>query len=785
MKKFLLIFSGLIVFVVCGILALPFFIDVDQYRPQLESHLNQNVLKNGGKITIGKMGLTVWGTFRVSIAGLKLQDGKSRSIVSVKDAEFVLPWKSILQASPEAVFRMNQPEMEVIQDQTGQMNLIEILGAGGPEAQAPQKTIAQTQKSDLALPAIVTGAQLSIELLDAKLVFQNLKVQPASTLKVSDLDIRLKGASISKPMDLDVQARLNIPGQVDGVLGFKAHVEPQLTPLLVKVSWDLDGSQLKLLAGGSTLKEKGVELSSSGKLTANEAAVIVESAAVKFMNIGLGAQGKIDLDPAGPKLDLTIRSGSIDLAPLSKMAPGTDLVGKLQLEAKLTGPSTALVYSGKLNLDKVAANTEALKKVWKKPLEVDGSIAFSNDKVDPIQLKMTAPSTSILVRGSLRNFLKPDLQLAVTSPGIDLDQWLITPPKAEKTAQAAAAKKAAAESAASAQAADLDAPMAGLKNNAILKAAVGNWVVDIAKITVSGVELSDFSVRSGLKNLEFSVQSFGFKIFGGTFNGSTQVSVAGAKPTYRFSSKWNGLDLKKAASSQMDTFKNTVVGIFSGQAEGSGSSFNKDAAIKNFDMKGRFDTQAARFSSLDVTKMAFDALGKGIDAVGEKIPPLKGKKLNPVAGRETRYQKISADFSMKNGQFSMPNFYAKADPGMGLDIQGATTLGILDESLNADWELIDAHNVTGAAKLSAEVGGVPIQGILTDHGKLRLPVHVGCKMSSPCPDYAKTPLFLVKIALENAKGAAQGHLKNTVQKAAQREVEKKLIQGLGKKLFGR
>lgn len=788
MKKLALVLVSLIVFVLGCVIAIPFFVDVDQYRPQVEAKLNEKIQ---GKVTIGKMGLSLWGTVRVSIAGVKMTDAKGKTLLSVADAEFVLPWSSVFQASPEAVFRMNRPELEAIQDESGKINWIETLVAQAPQTPtaAGQTVLAQKNATPAALPAVVTGASLSIELLDAKLVYQDLKAKPPSKVQVSDLDIHLKNASLTRPMDLEVQAKI-ASAQAEGDLKLKARVEPQgiaTSSMLVKLGWDLDASQLKIHQPGAFLKDKGVALTSSGKIQATETLVTIESADFKLLSAVFAAQGKVHLEPAGPKLDLIVKSNPIELKSMSKLIPSSpgqaamDLDGKIQLEAKLSGPSSALAYSGKLTLDSLSANSDSLKKVWKKPLEMDGSVSFANDRLDPIQLKMTAPGSALQVRGSLRGFLKPDLQLAVTSSGIDLDQWLIQP---EKT-KAAAVASSPGKTAATPSAADLDAPVAGLKNNAILKGAVGNWVVDIAKIKVSQVELTDFAIRSGLKNLDFSVQSFGFKIFDGNFQGSAQVSVATGKPTYRFSSKWNGLDLKKAVSSQMETFKHTVVGIFSGQAEGSGSSFNKDAAIKNFDLKGKFEAKAARFTSLDVTKMAFDALSKGIDAVGEKIPPLKGKKLNPLASRETRYEKISADFSMKNGQFSMPNFYAKADPGMGLDVQGATTLGILDESLNADWELIDVHNVTKAADLNAEVSGVQIKGILTDKGKLRLPVHVGCKMSSPCPDYAKTPIFLVKQALENAKGAATGHLKNTVQKAAQKEVEKKLIQGLGKKLFGR
>jgi hypothetical protein len=208
----------------------------------------------------------------------------------------------------------------------------------------------------------------------------------------------------------------------------------------------------------------------------------------------------------------------------------------------------------------------------------------------------------------------------------------------------------------------------------------------------------------------------------------------------------------------------------------------------------------ASFATIDVGRMATEALNKAIDRVAEKVPSVKGRKLESLPQGESKFEFISSDFTIADGKFQAPNFYAKAAVNKGLDLKGGTQVGMQDFSLKAFWELSDPYNLTKARDISVEQAGVRVEHILAE-GKnpVRFPVHVDCTLLAPCYSYTEVPEYLAKVALNNVAGAAKGRVKAEVQKkieslipkvvpkGAGENLEKKAkeqLEGLGKKLFG-
>jgi hypothetical protein len=273
-------------------------------------------------------------------------------------------------------------------------------------------------------------------------------------------------------------------------------------------------------------------------------------------------------------------------------------------------------------------------------------------------------------------------------------------------------------------------------------------------------------------------------------SGSFTTDLKPAQPGYTLSAAVSGFDLQKAVEAQFDSFKNTLTGKLTASLSGTGASFNPEAAKKNLQAKGDFKIVGGAFKSLDIAKMANEAIAGSVGKIAEKVPLLRGKdlKLNPSAG--SKYELISGSFTLRNGMLEAPDFSAKAAPKGGVDLKGYTRMGLLDESLEARWELTDTQRVTGADRLSVDIAGRTISNFLAKSEKdpVTIPITVGCKWSAPCTSYAQVAEHLAGIAAGRLTGAAQDAVKDAAKDAAKKAVKDVLQKNVGdalKGLFGR
>ena len=103
MKKLLLILGGLFVLLLAAVVAIPLLVDVDKYRPQIVSAVNERLY---GKLELGKLKLSLWGQVRIEVGGLSLTDAAGRKVLGVNDAYFHVSFDSILAGAPLLTFTL-------------------------------------------------------------------------------------------------------------------------------------------------------------------------------------------------------------------------------------------------------------------------------------------------------------------------------------------------------------------------------------------------------------------------------------------------------------------------------------------------------------------------------------------------------------------------------------------------------------------------------------------------------------------------------------------------------
>lgn len=776
MKKIIIALGALVALFLAAIIVIPLVVDVDQYRPKLVQIVNDKI---HGKLELGKLKLSLWGTIEVEVAGLSLTDAQNRKVISVKDAFVQIPWTSILGGSPLLTFRMDQPEVRVSKDVDGKMNVMKLLKETGETAASEAKAAETVKSGETTLPSFATNARIGIDLRNALLFYKDEATK--SETQTKNLNFFVKDLSLSRETEMVLSGQIESAAEgvfkVSGPFKVTMVADPKVSggkfqSLGVKLDANFD--DIVVEAGGAFFKKKGITARIEGGLTSTPESIEISKITTKFFNAVIDTTGSIQNLKAplevGPTTDLKMTSNAIDLASWVELIPMLkeySLSGSAKLDAFAQGPSAKLQYGADFSIQDLKAKSQYLKA---EPV-VNLNVKVVTDKIEKLLVTMKAPGNDVTIEGQLVSFTQPKIDLKIASQSLDLDQLIHLPAVDENgNAPDTTPKKPGIDSAKT----DYDKLLDPLRSNEIAAATTMVMNTSVKLIKYYDIKMTDMNSKMSLKNLTAAIDSASITIFDGKFNMRASTAMKPKTPTYNFGMSIAGLDLQKAVTSKLQLFKNTLIGKMSLKLDGSGSSYNPDAATKNLNAKGSFKVENATFASIDIMKMVAEGANKAL----EKIPQAKGRTIK-VVDKTSKYDSISTDFTLVNGTMSAPNFLAKASPNMGLDIKGSTEVGILNQELKANWELIDTYDMTKAKDVSVELVGRKV-GLLSEGGKpVVLPIDIGCKYTNPCPSYNKLIDHFGKVALNNTKTQATQAVKEEAKEKA-KDVGKKLLKGLFK-----
>lgn len=577
MKKILKILGVIMALCLVLIITLPFMVNVDQFRPELVRAVNERI---EGRFELGKLSLSLWGRIHIAVDGLKLSDSKGAPLVSVKDAAFEMPYTSVISGSPLITFFMKDPEIQIIKNRSGKLNVLEVVSVGKPGAtEAPKDDAKTAMMAGIALPAIVLNARLGLSIENAKLVYRDEGL--ALTNAVEHLNFRIRDLSLSRKTEAELWADLNTRMGDDLVVGGPLRMRLELTPDATgggfrgaAIAGEFSADDLKIEKGQLFVKRKGIPAHFKFDSNLTQDALTLKSARLVFHNAEISMAGSHHFEKGA---DLRFESKPVDLKPWSELIPMLreyELEGRLTLSGQVKGKPEALSYSAHAGWDGVSAKGPNLKA---KPV-LKGSIDVVTDRVEKLLLTMTAPGNSLQIEAQVASFTKPRVTFSVQSNGMDLDQWIDFPkPQKQKESTAQTQKPQGDTTAAvSAQspgtsAADYDALLAPLRKNPVAQATVLDGSFGIAFIQAKGIRLEGLSGKVQMKNLVASLGALKMKVFEGAVAGSFSTDLKPAQPSYSMSVSVSGLDMQRAVESQFESFKNTLTGKLTANFTGSGS----------------------------------------------------------------------------------------------------------------------------------------------------------------------------------------------------------------------
>ena len=469
MKKLGIIIGILFALLIAIIVIVPLVVDVDQYRPQIQTAANERI---NGNLKLGKLALSLWGQIRVEVQGVQLLDSGGNEVVAVKDAFFHVPFFSLISGSPELTFKMTQPVIHVLKNKAGKLNVMSLMktpaqdvsqdvsqnkSAGGaspsqvpPPTMSPAPSQSPTHKQGGgALSGIVTRARLGVELRDALVTYSD-QVTGFKT-EVKELNLIVKDLSLSRPTEMELWAnldtRLGKTFYLKGPAKLVGNAQPELKNGkfdFVKISAKLDMNEVQMNAPGLFEKKSGVPTHAELKTVVSENEMTLDNLTVTFFNAIVQGKGNIKQLSGNPVVHLNISSNEVLLKPWVELVPMLkeyELGGSAQFEAAVNGPADKTDYQAKFNVRELTAKAPKLKVQPK----FNASIQVTTDRIDPFVLTMTAPGNEMKIQGKLVSFTRPLLEAKVTSSGMDLDQLMdFTPAQAQPTQTAT---KSATESA--------------------------------------------------------------------------------------------------------------------------------------------------------------------------------------------------------------------------------------------------------------------------------------------------------------------------------------------------
>ncbi|WP_299378936.1 AsmA family protein [uncultured Kiloniella sp.] len=344
MKKILLSIGGLILLVIAVLLIAPFFISLEDYKPEIAAKAKEATgrdLKIGGKIS-----LSLFPTVAVEVNDVALANydqGQSKDMVTLEQMALELQVMPLL--SSEVVidrFVLVKPVINLEVDKNGKPNW-ELEGTQDPASDTAAAE--SSESSEGGSSASLSGLSLGdVRIQDGELHFTDLSSGTKEDIEALNLEISLD--ALNEPLSLDgrldwkaetINLKADIANLESLMNGASTALEASVSSSPVNFSFngtaqqasafalagalDLDVPSVKGLTDwvGAPIERQNEEtfgqLSVKGQLDLNGPVVAFDDVSLAFD--ALTAQGALKIDSSGavPNIVAALSTGVLDITP--------------------------------------------------------------------------------------------------------------------------------------------------------------------------------------------------------------------------------------------------------------------------------------------------------------------------------------------------------------------------------------------------------------------------------------------------------------------------------------
>lgn len=425
MKRALTIVGIVIAVLIVIVLVLPFFINVNNFRPRIESELT-NAL--GRKVTVGNLSLSLW-SGSVSADNIAIADDPSFSSSPFIQAKAlnvgveIIPL--ILSKSLHITdLTLSQPEVSLLRDRSGKWNFSTLGGA------SPTQKAGATPPSSAGQPAAAPPAKTENK--------EKETTKPSANTSTNENQEAKPSSPSSIEQNLSV-GKLNIKnGQIsiaDTATRTKPHVYRNVDVSVKNFSYtsQFPFTLTASLPGGGNLKLDGT----AGPINASDAAATPLQAKINVNGLDLAASGFID--PSSGIAGIANFAGTVNSNGTQAQSSGDATAQRLKLSPKGSPaqitvamkyqttydmPKQTGVLSGDVNVGKAVAKLSGTYDLHGETAALNMKLNADNMPVDDLEtllpaLGVTLPSGSSLQGGTLTADMAvngPVNKLVITGP---------------------------------------------------------------------------------------------------------------------------------------------------------------------------------------------------------------------------------------------------------------------------------------------------------------------------------------------------------------------------------
>ena len=767
-KKIAIAFAVVVVLVVGALLVIPFFVSVDQFRPQIQTAVEKQIR---GKVELGKISLSLFPTVKIKIDGAKITPPapfQGDPLAVVKSIEVRAPLTALFTAPAATIALVGTDVTLVSQGPTGKSSLTETL----PPVEAnppPQGAVGETLNS---LPPFIRSrvdkARLSFKLEHTNVILKDQTAPKGNKTEVHDLALELTGIGLSVPMKLDMTAAANVvmgaitvAGKIkaDGNITFKPVNKDNIVDLDVKA--DLAGLDIgmkplfhKPVGTAFETVAQGTVVQNAERLTAD-----MKKLGLIFGQLNVGGTLKADLptaDANAAKMDARFAVNDFDISSFGAMIPMVKdykLNGKSDVNIAADGSLT----NPNLNIKVVLKNLSGATPQLAKPLSnLNGVIAVSGTPKNPSVLitpfSMKLGASDLGLKLETHGIQPISVAMSVNSSLLNADELLglqplkIEPAKGTPTQPVPPAQTVAAQ--------PLDASLDQLAptvdealKNPMLDTIDAKILVDMKKIIVLGAEFQDAALNMTYAKRKVNVSKTGIKGYGGLVTLAMALDLDPKALGFDVDAGLKDVQIGRALAAHMPSFKDVMSGNLNGTLKINGKGLHKEQIASNLrgGLKGEVTNGRLNFPIVQLISGAVDSL-----------PKIAGKKLDLPAKQKTGafqgdFKTCGLDTAFEGRKVLLKNLDVTFNSAQ------ATNMGDIkfkaDGSVTFDRQL----DLLGTAFLSPEI--VRVAELKGPSGQIEIPLKVKGDISDPKPDYAYTVKVLGERAFKNIAGKATEELK--------------------------
>ena len=617
-------YSFIVLLLLVGVLlAAPFFINVNDYKTEIEQGVEDAI---GRKLSIGGISASLFPWVGVQLDDVKLANRanfSSHDFLAVQRLHIKLALLPLFSKEVEIKqFEVVSPKVYLERHANGETNWGDLV-AGETGKAAATAAATKPQTDNAAVPLLAALNAESISLSDGELTWADAGSKP---VVLSDLDLLLQDVQLERPIAVRLDGKLsgntfNIDARV-GPLGDLDKLDPARLPIQGQVrveqvqlqpfrefisGWpEVMGDVAKATAGVTA----NLELHPDG-VRMGEGTVSIDGAHKLGLNwkIELPTEDKLELRRA----DVTVDGKEIVAVKGSVKALSTAPAYQLRLEGR---PMERTWLEGFVpDLTNMYAGNPA---PWKQ-LKLDALIAGDSKHVDIRDLQLMLDGELVQATGAMI-FKQPNIRLRLTAKTLHLDPWL--PQGKEQKADAQANVSIVREAQAAEVAAEPDLRF--------LKPWVMTAKMQVNTLFMRGLEMQNFQTNMNGSGGRIEMNPLSFGLSGGKVVEKASIDVNAYPAKWKESVRITGVKvgplLKTLAD--MDMLAGTLEMNTNLRATGL-----TDAAVSSLNGKGNFMLRNGKIRGFDIA-----------GALRRFTNP--GAATGP---QETDFAQLSGKFNITNG----------------------------------------------------------------------------------------------------------------------------------------